>query len=100
MVSCYMKKYDNFQVICRYRYVKDCIAKKLPLNEKIMKDIHAILMNNIFVGGVYRNVEVYTSGAQHTPPAPNEMYRQIKNRLEYFNTLEVYAVEGNIVSGK
>lgn len=140
-----------------YRYVKDCIAKKLPLNEKIIKDLHAMLMNNIFVGGVYRNVDVYISGAQHTPPSPNEMYRQIKefyadftlngrklnpialaawthaefvkihpfpdgngrtsrlimnyqllasgfpavsiakeNRLEYFNTLEAYAVEGNL----
>lgn len=140
-----------------YHYVKDCIAKKLSLDEKIIKDIHALLMNNIFVGGIYRNVEVYISGAQHTPPSPNEMYRQIKdfytdltwkgrelnvielaawthaefvkvhpfpdgngrtsrlimnyqllangfpaisiakeNRLEYFNTLEAYAVEGNI----
>lgn len=61
-----------------YRYVKDCIAKNLPLDEKIIKDIHAILMTNILVGGVYRNVDVYISGAQHTPPSPNEMYRQIK----------------------
>lgn len=31
------------------------------------------------VGGIYRNVEVYISGASHTPPAPNEMYHQVKN---------------------
>ena len=62
-----------------YRYVKDCIARKLPLSEKIVKDIHAILMENILVGGVYRNVDVYISGAQHTPPSPNEMYRQVKD---------------------
>ena len=62
-----------------YRYVKDCIAQKLPLSEKIVKDIHAILMENILVGGVYRNVDVYISGAQHTPPSPNEMYRQVKD---------------------
>ena len=30
-----------------YRYVKECIAKELPLNERIIKDIHAILMENI-----------------------------------------------------
>lgn len=141
-----------------YRYVKDCIAKGLPLNEEIIKEIHALLMENILVGGVYRNVDVYISGAQHTPPAPNEMYRQVKalyadltwkrteqnpitlaawthaefvrihpfpdgngrtsrllmnyqlmadgfpaisiakeNRLEYFNALEAYATEGNLV---
>ena len=124
-----------------YRYVKECIAKELPLNEKIMKDIH-----------------VYISGAQHTPPSPGDMYRQVKdfyadlawkgselnqmelaawthaefvrihpfpdgngrtsrllmnyqlmangfppisiakeNRLEYFNALEDYAVQGNLI---
>lgn len=140
-----------------YRYVKDCIAKKLPLEEKIIKDIHALLMDNILVGGVYRSVDVYISGAQHTPPSPNDMYRQVKdfyadltwkgrdlnlielaawthaefvkihpfpdgngrtsrlimnyqlmangfpaisiakeNRLDYFKTLETYAVEGDL----
>lgn len=140
-----------------YRYVKDCISKGMPLEEKIIKDIHAMLMENILVGGVYRNVDVYISGTQHTPPTPNEMYRQVKdfyadltwkgqelnpielaawthaefvkihpfvdgngrtsrlimnyqllangfpaisiakeNRLDYFNTLEAYAVEGNL----
>ena len=62
-----------------YRYVKACIARNEPLSEKIVKDIHAILMENILVGGVYRNVDVYISGAQHTPPSPNEMYRQVKD---------------------
>ena len=62
-----------------YRYVKGCIGKALPLNEAIIKDIHALLMANILVGGVYRNVDVYISGAQHTPPSPNEMYQQIQN---------------------
>lgn len=140
-----------------YRYVKECIAKKQPLDEKIIKDIHALLMQNILVGGVYRSMDVYISGAQHTPPSPNQMYQQIKNfyadltwkgrelnpielaawthaefvkihpfpdgngrtsrlimnyqlmangfppisiakenRLSYFNTLETYAVEGNL----
>lgn len=140
-----------------YRYVKTCIAKNQPLDEKIVKNIHAVLMENIFIGGIYRNVDVYISGAQHTPPSPHEMYRKIKefyadltwkgkgmnpidlaawthaefvkihpfpdgngrtsrlimnyqlmangyppvsiakeNRLEYFNTLESYAVEGKL----
>lgn len=62
-----------------YRYVKGCIEKGLALDEKIVKDIHALLMENIFTGGIYRNVDVYISGAQHTPPSPDEMYRQVKN---------------------
>ena len=62
-----------------FRYVKQCIKEGLQLNEKILKDIHEILMENIIVGGIYRNVEVAISGASHTPPVRNEMYIQIKN---------------------
>lgn len=62
-----------------FRYVKDCIAKGLALDEKIVKGLYALLMSNIITGGVYRNVDGYISGAWHTPPAPNEMYRQVKN---------------------
>ncbi len=30
-------------------------------------------------GGIYRDVNVYISGARHTPPSPIEMYRQVKD---------------------
>ncbi len=140
-----------------YRYVKDCIRQGKPLDEKIVKDIHALLMENIQSGGVYRDVQVYISGARHMPPPPELMYRQVKDfyadlswkgkelnqiemaawthaefvkihpftdgngrtsrlimnyqlmaggfpavsvakedRLEYFKTLDAYAVEGNL----
>lgn len=62
-----------------FAYVKKCVAEELPLDEAVMKDIHALLMENILTGGVYRNVEVRISGAGFQPPTPNEMYRQIKN---------------------
>ncbi|MBA9084315.1 Fic family protein [Fontibacillus solani] len=62
-----------------YQHVKASIAKGQSLDEAIIKDIHAILTENIMVGGIYRNVEVYISGAAHTPPVPNEMYRQVKD---------------------
>jgi Fic family protein len=62
-----------------FHYVKKCVNEHRPLNEKMIKDIHSILMENIMVGGVYRNVDVYISGASHTPPSPNKMYHQIKN---------------------
>lgn len=65
-----------------YIYVKKCIAENKPLTENIVKDLHAILTENIIVGGVYRNQEVRISGAGFTPPAGNEMYIQIKNFYE------------------
>lgn len=61
-----------------FSYVKKCIADKKPLDENIVKDIHSILMENILVGGVYRNVEVRITGAKHKPPVPSEMYYRIK----------------------
>ena len=62
-----------------YRYIKGCIREGEPLDEHRVKDIHAILMENIMIGGIYRNVDVYISGARHTPPSPNEAYNKIKN---------------------
>lgn len=62
-----------------FAYVKKRVSEGLPLDESATKDIHALLMENILMGGVYRNVEVRISGAGFKPPAPNEMYRQVKN---------------------
>jgi len=61
-----------------FTYVKECVANQEPLSENITKNIHAILMENILVGGIYRNCEVRITGAGHKPPAGNEMYAQIK----------------------
>lgn len=62
-----------------YALIKDCIGQGLPLDEGIVKDIHALLMENIQMGGVYRDVQVYISGARHMPPPPPLMYRQVKD---------------------
>lgn len=68
-----------------YNYVKKCIAEGKRLSENIVKDIHAILTENIIIGGIYRNQEVRISGAGHTPPTGNDRYIQIKN---FFTDLE------------
>ena len=62
-----------------FDYVKKCIADNKSLDENTVKDIHALLMDNILTGGIYRNVEVRISGAKHKPPTPTEMYGQIKD---------------------
>lgn len=62
-----------------FGFVKKCVTEGKTLDETIVKDIHALLMENILTGGVYRNVEVRISGAKHKPPVPSEMYQQIKN---------------------
>ena len=68
-----------------YQYVKKCISERKTLEESIVKDIHAILTENIIVGGIYRNQEVRISGAGHVPPVENDMYIQVKN---FYDDLE------------
>ena len=62
-----------------FGFVKKCVTEGKTLDETIIKEIHALLMENILTGDVYRNVEVRISGAKHKPPVPSEMYQQIKN---------------------
>lgn len=69
-----------------FEYVKESIKNNEKLNENKINDIHEILMENIFQGGVYRNTDVYITGASHEPPSPNEMYSQL--RFFYDNLIE------------
>lgn len=39
-------------------YVKKCIAENKPSDKNIVKDLHAILTENIIVGGIYKKEEV------------------------------------------
>lgn len=62
-----------------FKYVQSCILEDEELSENIVKEIHSILMQSIMIGGIYRKEDVFISGAEHTPPTPNEMYKQIKD---------------------
>ena len=62
-----------------FSFAKKCVAEGRPLDEPTTKDIHALLMENILVRGVHRNVEVRISGAGFKPPAPNESSARLKN---------------------
>lgn len=61
-----------------FSYVKRAVAEGRLLDEEMLKDIHALLMENIMDGGVYRNVEVRITGAGFRPPAPQEMFQQMR----------------------
>ena len=61
-----------------YEYIKQVISEGKPLDESIVKDVHAILTENIFWGGVYRDTPAYIKGAVHVPPPPQTMYMQVK----------------------
>ena len=58
-----------------YQYVKKCIAEGKILDEPIVKDIHAILTENIIVGG-----------AGHVPPVGNGRYLSQK-KIDWIITM-------------
>ena len=60
-----------------YRYVKNLIEKKIPLSANVVKDLHEILVKNIFQGGAYRNHNVRITGATFRPPEPEIMFQDI-----------------------
>lgn len=55
-------------------YIKICILENKSLDEKMSKDLHSILMENIFTGGIYRNCVVSIKGYTLKPPYPKEMF--------------------------
>ena len=65
----------------------------MPLDENLIKDIHAIIMENIMVGGIYRSCDVAITGASHSPPSPNEIYSQIKYFYSRLNRNDLNPIE-------
>ena len=82
-----------------FEYVMTLADANTPLSERVIKDIHAlVLMNDRLNKGVYRSVPVTILGALHTPPQPYLVsvqmeqllvdYEDMKQRL---HTLEAVA---------
>jgi len=52
-----------------FYYVCDLVSEKAPLSERIIKEIHSLVLNNEpSKRGIYRNLEVRIAGAKHIPP--------------------------------
>lgn len=78
-----------------FSYIKKCTENNILLDENIVKNIHATVMDNILTGGVYRSVDVYISGARHTPPPPIKAYEDMKY---FFYTLQNYSEDAITLS--
>ena len=61
-----------------FELIKQKIAAGNELSSDLIKQIHATLMENIFVGGIYRDIPVRITGASFTPPCGEEMYRELQ----------------------
>ena len=65
---------DHLEVIGHsdaFRYVEQLVTDNIPLSERIIKEIHSlVLINRPFDRGKYRNIPVRIMGAYHEPPQP------------------------------
>ena len=54
-----------------FLYVASLVSDKIPISERIIREIHAmVLMNRPDDKGIYRRIPVTIIGAQHEPPQP------------------------------
>jgi len=74
-----------------FMYIVDLIKTNQQLEENKLKDLHEILMNEIGVGGLYRNVDISINGSNHTPPSHIKVYDRMK---KYFDTITNFS--GNV----
>lgn len=70
-----------------FEFVLEAAKAKTPFNEEKMKDIHEVLVEGIFQGGVYRNVNINIFGATHQPPDYVKVYDRM---AKFFTNLEQF----------
>ncbi|MDY0278023.1 MAG: Fic family protein [Acholeplasma sp.] len=75
-------------VACFEKIVKLSESKK-DITEEQLKDLHELLMRDILIGGVYRNVNIQILGATHQPPDYVKVYDRMKKLFDVVATSEL-----------
>ena len=71
-----------------FRYVVALADKESPLTERVIKDIHTlVLMNDAENKGAYRRLPVRIVGAAHTPPQPYLVPVQMERLLADYENM-------------
>lgn len=95
-----LKKIDNFserdqkEILNHYEsfnLVLEWIDNGVELQEELLKDLHEMLVKDIFQGGLYRNVNIQIYGATHQPPDYVKVYDRMSR---YFINLDNFT--GNL----
>ena len=68
-----------------FEFIKEMVKNSEELSEEKIKDIHEIVVQNIFQGGIYRNVNVRISGASFIPPNFENVRQEMKYFIEDYN---------------
>ena len=67
-----------------FLYSMTLASNKTELTENILKDIHEKIVNELSIGGLYRNVDISIKGSNHTPCSYNKVYDRMN---KYFQTI-------------
>jgi len=67
-------------------YVEDIVHKEEPFSEWQIKNLHRLVLKEIDkdYAGVYRDQQVFISGAQHTPPEPLKIQEQMEGLMKWY----------------
>ena len=76
------------------KIVKEALQRKKDLSEDLIKDLHQSLLENIFLGGVYRIQNVRISGASFSPPSWMKVREEMDNFIYMYqeNTKTMHPV--------
>jgi Fic family protein len=69
-------------------FVEELVKNKDPLSEWNIKSIHQLILKNIDDknAGVYRNINVTISGADHVPPDSLQVAGEMSKFIEWYNS--------------
>jgi Fic family protein len=65
-----------------FEKVLELVSQKIKLTEEHVKDIHEILVDGIFQGGIYRNVNIQMMGSKHQPTDHAKVYDRMHKLFE------------------
>lgn len=73
-----------------FYYIEELIKKNVELSEKVIKDIHTlVLMDKPHNRGVYRRIPVTIVGAMHEPPQPYLVPKMMEQLIdEYYHEMK------------
>ena len=68
-------------------YVEEIVQKSEELSEWQIKNLHRLVLKGIDdeYAGVYRDQQVFISGAKHTPPAPVLIKEQMEQLIDWYH---------------
>jgi len=68
-------------------YIKDIVKKDIPITEKVVLQIHNLILRGISAkyAGEYRNVQVMIKGSLHTPPQAYLVPKQMEDLFLWYD---------------